>query len=348
MRRVYLKYVMFFACLFGSFGGYSQILSGTLSVSGIGCGCAQGCDLSAIGGPDCGAGVLGNCLEGHLPMSISIPIPEGCQVTVTASMGPRPNGCTTSGADGNAITNDRLKVQGTSAKNWIVGNNNALISDSYSQTGGTITVSGYANRADEIITYAVYEDIPGCFLAALPVTWGDISLTMEEGRCLLSWFTWSEYNNSFFAVEASSDGVNFREIKRVEGSGTSQEKNVYETSFPASNVEGENIYVRLRQVDYNGQYSLSPVYYIPLLKQEYTLLNFVPLERYLELFIPSERAGRYTLSLYAAGGLLLQRTEINSDGHHQVQLPENLRGFFIAVLEESSRGILLSRKIPAM
>lgn len=341
------RHLLFIAMFFGISGGYSQILTGTLFISGQGCGCIAGCDLSAYGGPVCGAGVLGNCLAGHLAMSISIPVPDACEVTVTATMMVRPNGCTASGADGNSVTNDRLKVQGASLKSWTIGSNNASISDSHTQTGGTITVSGYSNRADEIITYAVYEEIPGCMMAFLPVTWGDINLRMEDEVCVVEWFTWSEINNAYFAIETSLNGIDFQEISRIPGNGTSLERNDYETAFSTASIFNNDVYVRLRQVDHNGQFSLSPVFHLPLLRKEELVMNYLPSDRSLELFIPEAEQSRYAIALYSAGGALLERVQIASAGYHRIALPLESRGFLIAVLEDHEKGVILTRKVPA-
>lgn len=333
------------ALVLGAGAGFGQVLTGTLLISGAGCGCISGCDLSAYGGPVCGAGVVGNCAAGHLAMSVTIPIPDGCEVTATATMAPRSNGCTASGADGNSVTNDRLKVQGASLKNWTIGSNNASISDSHTQTGGSITVSGYANRADEIITYALYEGIPGCMMAFLPVVWGDVSLNVEDDICSVDWFTWTENNNSHFLVEVSDNGLDYEAIQRVEGKGTSLERNDYSTSFSTLRRYGEGFYLRLRQVDYNGQYSLSPVFYVPVIRPEDASLHYLPSENALELYISEARTGPFALTLYSAGGAILQRFDFSVAGNYHVALPTGFRGFVIAVLEDKSRGVLLSRKV---
>jgi len=156
-RKLILYLLALYSSLFFCLTGYGQIcMTGSIGVSGDGCGCLSGCDLTSFGGPDCGGGVTGNCDLGYLFMSQDINVPAGCEITVIAVMETRP-GCSASGADGSCSTCDRLKVDipgGT--KGFVTGGSNASISDSYTLTGpGTIRISGFANRADEIITYSV-------------------------------------------------------------------------------------------------------------------------------------------------------------------------------------------------
>jgi hypothetical protein len=54
------------------------IQNGSVGVFGAGCGCISGCNLSTVGGPNCGTGTSGDCLAGQVNMSVDIPVPAGC------------------------------------------------------------------------------------------------------------------------------------------------------------------------------------------------------------------------------------------------------------------------------
>jgi hypothetical protein len=66
----------------------------------------------------------------------------------------------------------------------------------------------------------------------------------------LSWTTSSEENNDYFIIEKSNDGINFKEITRIEGAGNSSSKIDY--YFDDYHVNEYVAYYRLSQVDYNG------------------------------------------------------------------------------------------------
>ncbi len=80
--------------------------------------------------------------------------------------------------------------------------------------------------------------------------------TIPEGVELL-WRTASETDNDFFSIERADDGLVFREIGRLPGAGTTLLPQEYlfvdENPLPGTN------YYRLRQVDFNGQFSYSPL-----------------------------------------------------------------------------------------
>lgn len=71
--------------LFYSYG-FGQCPSGSIGVTGSGCGCLSGCNLSSFDGPNCSPSVGGNCDSGYTPMSLEIVVPDGCTYTVDAQM----------------------------------------------------------------------------------------------------------------------------------------------------------------------------------------------------------------------------------------------------------------------
>jgi Secretion system C-terminal sorting domain len=74
---------------------------------------------------------------------------------------------------------------------------------------------------------------------------------------LLSFTTATEKNNDHFAIERSSDGRTFTQIGEVKGAGTSVTPQDY-TYTDEKPLRGINFY-RLKQVDFDGQFSYSPV-----------------------------------------------------------------------------------------
>lgn len=78
-----------------------------------------------------------------------------------------------------------------------------------------------------------------------------------DNSVLLEWSTASEENNDYFTIERSFNGVSWVAIGKVNGAGTTTVENFY--SFEDKEpVEGISYY-RLKQTDYNGEYSYSSV-----------------------------------------------------------------------------------------
>ena len=89
-----------------------------------------------------------------------------------------------------------------------------------------------------------------------------ISLISFEGvklnrENLISWKTASEMNNAYFTVERSVDGKYFETLIHANGAGISTEIKSY--SFTDKNFQMGINYYRLRQTDFNGEYSFSEI-----------------------------------------------------------------------------------------
>lgn len=90
-----------------------------------------------------------------------------------------------------------------------------------------------------------------------PVELTDFQVRMANDQAQLQWSTASEQNNAGFEVERSTDAHQWEVLTFVEGKGTTTEVTDYQyiDKHPAV---GTNYY-RLRQLDFNGEESYSPV-----------------------------------------------------------------------------------------
>ncbi|GAB3414146.1 BspA family leucine-rich repeat surface protein [Niabella aquatica] len=81
--------------------------------------------------------------------------------------------------------------------------------------GWSISMDGIATPANS------------CYDMVLPVTFGNVSATLKNGRLLVSWATLTETNNRYFEIETAADGISFTRTGRVlskaeEGSSSAQ------------------------------------------------------------------------------------------------------------------------------
>lgn len=74
---------------------------------------------------------------------------------------------------------------------------------------------------------------------------------------LLSWQTHVEKNNDYMAIERGTDGINFQEIGRVNGQGTSYVPKHYQ--FEDRKPQSGTNYYRLRQMDFDGSITYHPI-----------------------------------------------------------------------------------------
>ncbi len=131
------------------------------------------------------------------------------------------------------------------------------------------TLSGFekANGGDEnvipFITYKMKEQFDPISSSDIIMYTNQANLPVEllyfTAECMgeatqLQWSTASETNNEYFTIERSSDAVNYEEVARIQGAGTTSQRNDY--SFMVDNNSTAITYYRLRQTDIDGKYEI--------------------------------------------------------------------------------------------
>lgn len=92
----------------------------------------------------------------------------------------------------------------------------------------------------------------------LPVELIDFKASLfKDDKARLEWSTASETNNDYFEIERSSNGIDFRSLGKVSGNGTTTLASNYEylDQSPPAGTQ----YYRLKQVDFDGQFSYSDI-----------------------------------------------------------------------------------------
>ncbi|MDT8411942.1 MAG: T9SS type A sorting domain-containing protein [Vicingaceae bacterium] len=306
--------------------------SGAIYVSGDGCGCTANCDLTPLGGPNCGAGTTGNCDGGHQTMSTIVEVPDGCDVRITAEMKNRTSPCTASGADGNSTSGDRLRIRNTAGGTppWQIGGANASLFDQMTVTGpATIIIEGAANRSDEIITYTI-EDVGSCNCSqVLPIELLDFSGKIyDDNSNVLKWATLTEINNDYFTLERSTDAISFETIATIKGAGNSNTLHYYNYIDATLNLKHQTsniFYYRLKQTDFDGTYSYSDVIAI---KNETNGLEVYYHENYLNISVSTESISVQVVDL--AGRVVYSNNQLQKN---RIDLSFLSKGIYIYRIE---------------
>lgn len=82
-------------------------------------------------------------------------------------------------------------------------------------------------------------------------------LSDDKERVDLEWVTNSEQNNDFFTIEKSRNGSDWEKLKEVNGAGNSTTIQYYQSIDDAPHLP--TTYYRLKQTDFNGEYSFSDI-----------------------------------------------------------------------------------------
>ena len=189
---------------------------------------------------------------------------------------------------GDLNLSDDLSFNGGNDNDAIVinGGNLNVSDDIEIDPGSTITLnSGELNASsinnntpadnndypDEIILNGGIANVGG---TVLPVDLVSFKGNVYEGQLVeLNWITASEKDNDGFEIERSYTGLEFEVIDFVEGRGTVNEWNEYQF---IDNFTIASAYYRLKQIDFDGQFSYSPTIYVSIVDKEMNSLKAYP------------------------------------------------------------------------
>jgi hypothetical protein len=119
-------------------------------------------------------------------------------------------------------------------------------------TAGTIISSGL------VTTFSPFTLASRNFNNPLPIELVSFNCSsINKNTNGLSWVTASESNNDYFAIERSTDGINFEQIAKQAGAGNSVTTLNY--FFKDDNSLKGISYYRLKQVDFDGKFSYSEI-----------------------------------------------------------------------------------------
>lgn len=125
-------------------------------------------------------------------------------------------------------------------------------------TGACTTPSGQLPETPAFSSLSI-SNIPGQ-LITLPIELITFSGKAAGNVVELEWLTASEENNDYFTVERSSNGFDFTAIGNIKGAGTSKIIQRYSTADKG--YLPKVTYYRLKQTDYDGQFTYSDVIYV--------------------------------------------------------------------------------------
>ncbi|MBL7888337.1 MAG: T9SS type A sorting domain-containing protein [Bacteroidia bacterium] len=149
-----------------------------------------------------------------------------------------------------------------------------LISSNTWSLNGTCVVTSTATQVmrNGMNGFSVY----GAAQSLTPLPIELISFTGKNlgKRNLLEWTTATEHNNDFFTLERSKDGYNFETLSVIDGAGSSSSTINY-NKYDESPFFGLTYY-RLKQTDFNGDYSHSEILAIENSLDDIELSNVHP------------------------------------------------------------------------
>lgn len=164
------------------------------------------------------------------------------------------------GFPGSVVTTVTGGIAGTQTGAACTGNNQGATAG-----GAGAVLTGLTRQMGAV-------DFSGCNL--LPVQFAWFEATQLSTQVRLDWATSSEFNSALFEVQRSADGQNFSTIGQLPGAGASETQREYDY-MDAQPLSGTSWY-RIRQVDYNGQFSFSEARRVEFDGQNFLIQNIFP------------------------------------------------------------------------
>ena len=212
--------------------------------------------------------------------------------------------------------------------------------------GSTETIVFLENNTTQIYTSNV-GDLQHVNNSSLPVELCCFQAKVQNNQTFLTWKTLSETNNSHFNIQRSNNGIEFKDIGRVEGNGTTQIKQNYQF-LDEHPLESTNYY-RLQQVDFNETIEYSNTISVDFQSEEKKIT-----------LLPNPNQGIFELSLQGfsiGNGSIEILTNIGQRYYFEnyeltdfnTQIPINLKntpsGIYILKLTHSNETVITKKLI---
>lgn len=164
------------------------------------------------------------------------------------------NGNLTNNNNSNTITiNGTLAVNG----NFSGGQGSEVIGTGSMAITGTVTTTGTGAIFGSTADCSTPGSCSSSFSSPLPIVLAKFDVSILESVVKIEWITSSEINNDYFTIEKSQNGEAWNEISTIDGAGNSNLNIKY--SYIDNKIKTGTTYYRLKQTDFNGEFSYSKI-----------------------------------------------------------------------------------------
>ena len=168
-----------------------------------------------------------------------------------------------------------------------------------------------------------------------------LSFDAEKGNHAveLLWSTATELNNDYFTIQRSIDGQHFQSIGQVYGAGSTHEQQNY-TYIDHELFEG-TVYYRLKQTDYDGQYSYTHTIALNAKDSELEIAELRVNETGIDLLL-NQVVEDMNIQLFDAGGRLVYQGSLHGASAH---IPNQRFEKGIYILRLYNNHVVLNKKL---
>ena len=179
---------------------------------------------------------------------------------------------------------------------------------------------------------------------ALPIELISFQGKASKSGIMLNWSTASELNNEKYIIEHTSEGKNFEPIGVVQGSGTTLTQQKY--TFIHENASSGINYYRLKQVDFDGKFTFSPIISINFNKNKKTISPIYPNPSpsgWVFIDYASDHQGTIQIATYDVVGRLVSNESLTinvGDNKLQWYINSTAKGVFFVKIYDGETSML--------
>lgn len=226
-----------------------------------------------------------------------------------------------------SVTSGWFKHSGSSAQDVIndmttLGLNNA----EFITPTATGTESGIRYAEFKVTSFSTF----GFYSYAttiLPIKLLSFKADCQQNNVILRWATATESNNESFAIERSLDTKNWEIIGSMKSYGNSNQTQQY--SFVDKNPLSETAYYRLKQTDFDGKYSYSPVATSSCSSKVANIFEVYPNPSASGIFYVNSTAANGRILVTDALGKIVLETTVCGEQTPQLDLSMYGKGLYI-------------------
>ena len=170
-------------------------------------------------------------------------------------------------------------------------------------------------------------------LVAAPIELKRFSGTQKNSQIQLDWITASEYDNDYFTIEKSKDGVEFSSIGEVSSMGDSQYEVAYQL-IDGRPYSGQNYY-RLKQTDFDGTSTTSKIIVVDMENQQEPKVKIFPnpVTDYFLIELAANAFNRKgTVNVISANGQVILNQAFDGSNNIQIQTNDWTSGWYAVQL----------------
>ena len=226
-------------------------------------------------------------------------------------------GMNSSSSPAGTVTNYKLLYRSGTTGNWAVVTSASSIASSQVLFSAVSLTNG-----DGYYTLGTIDSTN----SPLPIELLSFEANLVENKVELKWVTASETNNDFFSIERSMDANQWEVLTTVKGQGNSNEVHKY-SAMDLNPLNGTSYY-RLKQTDFDGQFTFSEIKVIhnsntsiqaypnPVSNE----LNIESLEEIVEVFAYDQLGKEYRIALRKENQIYKADLSILSKGIYYLRL----------------------------